>query len=362
MNSKNFELKKSFSPLQIDTFVSEYWEQRPLILLREIPDYYSSLFSMQDIETIISSRHSDANRIGVFSKSQIYFQLPIDLNSSGSYSINQMYDAYFKGNTISLNNLQYNCKPLSNLCRNLELFFNYSTNISSYLTPKKSQGVIPHYDTHDVFILQIAGAKLWRIYDSFLCLPLEEDRQLVPAEKIGNPTHEVLLAAGDFLYTPRGYVHEASTSECYSLHLTVGIHPFRLADLIYSAIALASRQHVSFRKSLPIGFLNNRDITASLRHELRELLELLSDDTRFEEAVEHLAKQFVTQMVPLLEDHFAQINDIDSINLETVVKKRDGMFCNIFKEEDTVVIQFPGNIVRGPSYIESALYFIAGAV
>jgi ribosomal protein L16 Arg81 hydroxylase len=361
MDNQIFELETLISPWSIDTFLSEYWEQRPLIVSREKPDYYSSLFSIQDVESVISSRRSDASSIGVFNKSKLYFQLPTDRNSNDNHSINEMYDAYSKGNTISLNNLQFSCQPLSSFCRSLELFFNYSANISSYLTPKKSQGVLPHYDTHDVFILQIDGAKLWRVYDSFLCLPLEEHRELVSAEKIGNPIHEVRLAAGDLLYIPRGYVHEALTSECSSLHLTVGIHPFRLADLVDSAIALASRQHVSLRKSLPIGFLNNRDIETSLKHQLKELLELLSDNTRIEEAVEHLAKQFVAQMVPLSDGHFAQLNDVDSIDLETIVKKRNGMFCYIFKEDDAIVIQFPGNVVKGPIYIESALYFIADA-
>lgn len=362
MNDQIFNIKALISPWSIETFLSDYWEQRPLIISRETSDYYSSLFLVEDVEAVISSRRNDANSIGVFNKSKLYFQLPIDGKSNGNHSINEIYDAYSQGNTISLNNLQFSCQSLSNLCKNLELFFNYPVNISSYLTPKNSQGVLPHYDTHDVFILQIDGAKLWRIYDTVMCLPLEEHRRSVSAEEIGHPIHEIRLAAGDLLYIPRGYVHEALTSECSSLHLTVSIHPFRLADLFDSAIALASRQHVSFRKSLPIGFLNHRDIATSLKHQLKELLELLSDNIKVEEAVEQLAKKFVKQMVPSSDSHFAQLNDIDSIDLETVVKKRNGMFCYIFKEEDAIVIQFPGNVVKGPSYIESALYFIADAV
>jgi ribosomal protein L16 Arg81 hydroxylase len=359
MNNQIFDLKSLISPLQMDVFLSEYWEQHPLIISRKRSDYYSSLFSIQALESIVSGKCNDVSSIGVFNKSQLYFQLSTDRNSNDDYNINEVYNAYAQGNTISLNNLQFNCQPLSELCRNLELFFNYSANISCYLTPKKSQGVLPHYDTHDVFILQIDGAKLWRIYDSFMSLPLEEHRKPVSPEEIGHPIHEIRLAAGDLLYIPRGYVHEALTSEDSSLHLTVGIHPFKLADLVDIAIALASRQHVSFRKSLPIGFLNDRDIATTLKHQLQELLEFLSDNTNVEETIEQLAKKFVTQMVPFPDGHFAQLSDLDSIDLETIVKKRDGMFCHIFKEEDAIAIQFPGNVVKGPISIEVALYFIA---
>jgi ribosomal protein L16 Arg81 hydroxylase len=359
MKNKSFDIETLISPWGVDTFLSEYWEKHPLVVAREKSDYYSNLFLMQDIESIIFSRRNDTSNVGVFNKSKTYSQLPIDIDSSDSYNINRMYNAYFEGNTIRLNNLQFNSKPLSNLCRNLELFFNCSANVNSYLTPKESQGLIPHYDTHDVFILQIDGAKLWRIYNSFMCLPLEEHRELISTEKIGDPIHEIRLSAGDLLYIPRGYVHEALTSECSSLHLTVSIHPFRLADLVHSAISLASRQHVSFRKSLPIGFLNDPDIEGTLKHQLKELLKFLSDNTNIEETVNHLAKNFFAQMVPFSDGHFGQLNEIDSINLATVVTKRDGMFCHIFREADMIAIQFPGNVVKGPILIESALYFIA---
>jgi hypothetical protein len=35
------------------------------------------------------------------------------------------------------------------------------------------------------------------------------------------------------------------------------------------------------------------------------------------------------------------------------------MICWIFREGDSVGIQFPGNEVKAPSYVESALRFIA---
>ena len=35
-----------------------------------------------------------------------------------------------------------------------------------YITPADAQGFAPHYDDVDVFILQVEGRKLWRLYDS----------------------------------------------------------------------------------------------------------------------------------------------------------------------------------------------------
>lgn len=359
MSGKDFDFDRLICPVEVENFFSEYWEQRPFILVRKEPDYYSNLFAMQDVDSVISfSKHSDA-MIGIFKKSKPYLQnIHTYVNSEDFPGINKVYDAYFQGNTINFNDLQHTWKPIAILCRNLEKIFNCKVGANMYLTPKYSQGFAPHFDTRDVFVLQIEGTKLWRIYEAFVSLPRIEDRIPVPEDKLPALLHEVRLTPGDLLYIPRGYVHEALTSECSSLHLSVGIHPFRLADLISSALTLVSQQNVSFRKSLPVGFLNHGETIASLRHQFKGLLEVLSNSARVEDAVEGLAEQFFSQMVPLPDGHFTQIDEVNSIDIETIVEKRNGMICHILKEEGSVSIQFPGNLVRGPSRIEPALRFI----
>lgn len=361
MSLNDFDFDKLLFPIKTDIFFKEYWDQHPLIISRKKQNYYSDLFAMKDIDYLIAFNQQSDKEIGVFQhgKPSIDYYLHSWITSNNSFSINQLYDAYDQGNTIKLQDLQNSWKPIAILCRNLERIFNFKVNVNMYLTPKQSQGLAPHFDTQDVFILQIEGAKHWRIYDSFLSLPLDKDRQVVPKEKISAPLHEICLIAGDLLYIPRGYVHEAFTSDYSSLHLTVAIYPFRLADLISSALTLVSQQNVSFRKSLPVGFLKQDETITSLKHQFEELLELLLNSAKVEEAVHQLGKQFVGQMVSLPDGHFTQIDDLKTIELDTIVKKRDGVLCYIFKEEDSVSIQFPGNKVNGPSYIEPALCFIA---
>ena len=33
--------------------------------------------------------------------------------------------------------------------------------INAYITPPENQGFAAHYDTHDVFVLQVSGSKRW---------------------------------------------------------------------------------------------------------------------------------------------------------------------------------------------------------
>ena len=52
---------------------------------------------------------------------------------------------------------------LALFCRMLgpELGRSFQTN--AYLTPPYGQGYLPHWDNHEVFILQVMGSKRWNI-------------------------------------------------------------------------------------------------------------------------------------------------------------------------------------------------------
>ena len=67
-------------------------------------------------------------------------------------------------------------------------------------------GVGPHFDSYDVFLIQLAGRRRWRIgaqRDAVL-------RDDVPLKIIANfkPEQEYLLEPGDMLYLPPGWAHD----------------------------------------------------------------------------------------------------------------------------------------------------------
>ncbi len=110
------------------------------------------------------------------------------------------------------------------------------------------------------------------------------------------------------LYIPRGYVHEALTTDRSSLHLTVGIDTFRWMDLISKALTKIGEQNVSFRKSLPVGFLNDSNIKESLKHQFAQLLEIFSTSPTIDKAIAELSDNFFESMLPLPDGHFLQVS------------------------------------------------------
>ena len=61
-----------------------------------------------------------------------------------------------------LNKLEGSLPSLIDLCRSMEREFSCRFQCNIYVTPGGSaQGLKTHYDTHDVFVLQIEGTKHW---------------------------------------------------------------------------------------------------------------------------------------------------------------------------------------------------------
>src|SRR3546814_3803345 len=130
------------------------------------------------------------------------------------------------GFTIILNGLERYVGAVAALARGLEVELNFETQVNAYITPPGSQGFLPHYDDHDVIILQIQGSKRWHIYEQEGDVPSSElqQREIFVGEGL-SPATQLILTAGDVLYVPRGRLHAAETLDETSIHLTLGVHP-----------------------------------------------------------------------------------------------------------------------------------------
>lgn len=123
-----------------------------------------------------------------------------------------------------------------------------------YITPPNSQAFKLHYDTHDVFVLQIQGTKKWSMYNAPIVLPdkSQSSKDYFPENE---PEYifedEFTLEAGDLLYIPRGYGHQAKSTNVTSIHITVGITPLRVID-IWDSLKQKSIEKVAFRKSISL--------------------------------------------------------------------------------------------------------------
>ena len=95
----------------------------------------------------------------------------------------------------------------------------------------------------------MSGRKRWLVYDPVWELPLKHQRYEEAMGAPGETVLDVVLEAGDTLYLPRGWMHEALTSDEDSLHLTVGVNVAR-GPTPCAAVARAE-DDVAFRRGVP---------------------------------------------------------------------------------------------------------------
>jgi Cupin superfamily protein len=367
MRETEFDLAKLLWPVESETFFRDTWEKRSLAIARNEADYYRGLFSLHDVDSVIAFTRPKFLEPADFKKGNsavhtfVKGLLPEDelLTVPFYPDISEVHKAFRLGQTVILTAMQHRWPPVAALCRQLEAFFGCPVHTNLYLTPKGAQGFDVHFDTHEVFVLQIEGTKHWRTYGSARELPLADERFPVSKERLGPPTQEVFLKAGDLLYLPRGHVHEAFTSESLSLHLTVGVKVYRWTDVLHQALDDLSTQDVRFRGSLPPGLLTDGPAPPAAREHFRELLEALAQNTSADSAMGRLAASFLGKLAPLPGGYFTEV-ELEEIGLETVLERTPGALCRIMRLEDgRTGLQFPGGQVDGPMKIASTLRFIA---
>jgi ribosomal protein L16 Arg81 hydroxylase len=358
-----FAFERLIAPIGTDTFLRDHWEQRPLLIERGDPSCYASLFSAADVAAIVGFRqlkHSQLKIAQVATDGQSNKVFYVD--GGATSDVNQLFHSYAQGETAVLNFAQCYWEPAARLCSAFEHFFHFPAGANVYITPRNARGFPPHFDSHDVFVLQVEGTKLWRIYDR--CeqpLAGSQDDTPVRVEQLGPAKHELRLQAGDLLYIPRGYVHEARTTDASSIHISIGVRSYSWSDLVGELLALETQRDPELRRALPAGFSSDAGATSLIADRLPALIAALARSDRMEQAVDRLRERLIARMQPLPDSHLRSLDQLEQLELDTRVEKRAGMLCHVALEGDSVGLAFPGNRMRGPAAIEPAFRFIADA-
>ena len=241
--------------------------------------------------------------------------------------------------------LHHTWQPLAEFCRGLEADLGEPVQANSYYTPAGSQGFGVHHDTHDVLCLQVAGEKRWLVYEPLLELPLKQQRWSSDLGTPGPVVQDLTLRAGDTLYLPRGWLHEALTSESDSLHITVGIHVYTRLDALRAAVESLAGD-VEVRRSLGDDGSLPGDVLDRLR------TELAPDDVR-----ERRRRRLVDTRRPVLPDQLRQAPA--TVDAQTEVERRPTVIADL----DGTTLVFEGKRVAFPTHVAdevSAIFSASG--
>lgn len=118
-----------------------------------------------------------------------------------------------------------------------------------FLTTGGVKGLAPHVDEFDVFAVQVEGTKAWTVYDR---AATTATTGRVSPSNLGTPALEVTLRPGDILYIPRGCAHVAQAPST-SLHLSVGIKPVRVGELLMAVLSQTEDLPAELRETVAYG-------------------------------------------------------------------------------------------------------------
>ncbi|MFJ6198992.1 cupin domain-containing protein [Micromonospora sp. NPDC092111] len=269
-------------------FAAAHWGRAPLLSrAAELPntDGFTDLLSPDDADELLSRRGLRTPFLRVARDGQLVPTARFTGGGGAGAEIGdqvldeRILELYASGATLVLQGLHRLWPALVDFARDLGTALAQPLQVNAYLTPAGSQGFATHYDTHDVFVLQVDGRKHWRIHPPVLPDPLERQPWGGRADEIAATAHgpaalDVVLEPGDALYLPRGWLHSAQAQESRSLHLTVGIRALTRYALVEELLALAA-EDPRLRAGLPFG----TDVADpdAIEPELTETVEALRD-------------------------------------------------------------------------------------
>ncbi len=285
-------------PVTPEAFFAEHYEQKPLIGTRGGSDRFGGLLSIEVIDAFLAS--VDLHD-GMLNLAKGGSPVPADRYVAEDGRINPVAVAreYAGGATIVLPQLHASMYRLGEFVRSLEQIFSCQVTTNIYLTPEGNQGFPPHYDNHDVIVLQVSGRKKWRLYETAVDTPYRGERFEQSGIEAGPVSSEFTLEPGDFLYLPRGAMHDAeNVGEEPSLHITVGFFTKKWADLMLEAISELALAQPAFRRSLPAGFATRDFDREAARRQFDELVDLVSDSAGMDGAFDVMADSFLRARRP----------------------------------------------------------------
>lgn len=342
-------------PLPTAEFERDYYEQRLIHIQRKTSPYYDELLSVADLDTVLgthSAKYPDISLVrGDSDVSRGDYA-----NSAGRIQPLEVARLFDDGATVIFRQLQERVPTLARLCVALGRRFSSRVQTNVYLTPADAQGFAPHWDTHDVFVLQISGTKRWSIYDTKVRLPLRGqrfERGTLP----GDVSEEFELGPGSAVYLPRGLMHSARSTDQASLHITLGLTAFTWAEFLVESVNAAALEEESLRRNLPHRFASQGFSAAERERLFGEKLSLVQ--SRFDPDVvwRRFSDEVLAADVPLFTDLLSQRFREDPLAPRSRVRRRVDLIVKAENEGETCLLRFSGHELRLPGHVWPALQF-----
>ncbi|HYI84406.1 MAG TPA: cupin domain-containing protein [Acetobacteraceae bacterium] len=250
------------APMPPAQFFAEYHDRQPLHL-RGAAGKFASVLSWRVINRLLDMTHiwsSQSLQLMMDGVAVPPEQYCIRATGRDNLSVQQPDAAKLRGwvergASLVMNDVDSLSPGLAGVSEALEGAGLGKAQANVYVSFQSHKAFPAHYDTHDVWAVQVEGEKTWNIWEGRADYPLPHpifraQGQAHHEGAKGKLRERVVLRAGDLLYLPRGWYHDALAEAAASVHISYGVHAPLGMDLVNILLERALCDS-EFRKPLP---------------------------------------------------------------------------------------------------------------
>jgi lysine-specific demethylase/histidyl-hydroxylase NO66 len=270
---------------------------------------------------------------------------------SGLVDPRRALELFADGATVVFQGLQRYHPPLTDLVARLELELGHPCQANAYLTPPGSQGFAVHSDSHDVFVFQTHGTKLWEVHHPRGERPCALEAHAGADEPCR--VDDVQLRPGLSMYLPTGTPHAARAQGDASLHVTIGINQLTWRGLLRRTVDQLLDEVGD--EHLPAGWTSHHDELAPGLVDRLQALALALASVDPSQAVDHEAQRFLTSRNSRLRGGLHDVLALPHISSDTKLTRRSARPLEVTPVAGRLRLLIGDRSVDVPSRIASAV-------
>src|SRR6476659_2805486 len=173
---------QSLVALDADEFARDHWAHTPVVTrAADLPGGILDLFGEDAVDELVSRRGLRSPFLRVAKNGHALGDREftqgggVGASVADQVSDDKLLGLFADGATIVLQGLHRTWGPLIDFTQQLAEELGHPVQANAYVTPSQNTGFSDHYDVHDVFVLQMAGEKTWRVRPPVHESPLRDE-------------------------------------------------------------------------------------------------------------------------------------------------------------------------------------------
>jgi ribosomal protein L16 Arg81 hydroxylase len=224
-------LNDILSPVTDEEFFRDIWG-RKFFHVPGAPDKFSHFFHWHTLNRTLEQHQFTPQRLKVVKGGET---MPAESFMNGPWvNAARLVNELSNGASLVLNECEDVQPALQELCVRLERLLRIRVSANLYAGWRENNGFNIHWDDQEVFILQVAGRKRWKVWEPTRLHPLRNDAVDTSSktQPTGEPIWEAVIEPGTLLYIPRGWWHLVNPVNEPCLHITVTVESLTGMDFL----------------------------------------------------------------------------------------------------------------------------------